>query len=108
MERAYLYIRTPEGEQKLPLGDEPITVGRHPENVIVLTDVKSSRFHCTIHKTQKGVAIRDLNSRNGTKVNGRPISAAFLNRGDVVTIGATQMRLLLPGDAEDIPVELED
>jgi type II secretory ATPase GspE/PulE/Tfp pilus assembly ATPase PilB-like protein len=108
MESAYLYIRTPEGEQKLPLGDEPITVGRHPENVIVLTDVKSSRFHCTIHKTQKGVAIRDLNSRNGTKVNGRPISAAFLDRGDVVTIGATQMRLLLPGDAEDIPVELED
>jgi len=99
MERPFLLISTPSGQKKVVLGDQPLTIGRHPENLVVLADTQASRFHCVIEKSPRGFLVRDLDSRNGTKVNGQPIRVVYLGRGDVIRIGLTEMRLIVPGQA---------
>lgn len=94
MSEAYLEIVTPQGTHKLPLTDDAITIGRHPDNVLVLQDHEASRFHCVIEKVPEGYRVRDLDSRNGTKLNGQPMRAAIMLPGDHVTVGATTMRIV--------------
>ncbi|OBJ52771.1 hypothetical protein A9W95_19780 [Mycobacterium sp. 1423905.2] len=66
------------------------TVGRASSNDIVLDDGLVSRIHAVLVSTSAGVEIRDVNSRNGTFVNGSRIGRALLRNGDIVTIGNTQ------------------
>ena len=99
MDRPYLAVKTPEGEQtKVLIGDEPLTVGRHPQNLLVITDSQASRFHCVFEKTPKGFILKDLDSRNGTKVNGERVKAAYISPRDVIKIGTTEIQLV-PGGA---------
>jgi len=93
MERLYLTISSAAGTRSIVAGPQPISVGRHPQNTLVLTDDQASRFHCVIQNTDSGLLVKDLDSRNGTKINGQRVSTAFLRPGDVLTIGATQIRL---------------
>ncbi|WP_253875542.1 ATP-binding cassette domain-containing protein, partial [Mycobacterium asiaticum] len=62
-------------------------IGRAPENDIVVNDVLASRYHATLTPTPVGAEIRDLDSINGTFVNGIRVGSAILSEGDVVTIG---------------------
>ncbi len=63
-----------------------MTIGRAPENDIVVSDVLASRQHATLIPTPLGLEIRD-NSINGTFVNGTRVGSAILSDDDVVTIG---------------------
>jgi ABC-type multidrug transport system ATPase subunit/predicted component of type VI protein secretion system len=63
-----------------------MTIGRAPENDIVISDVLASRQHATLIPTTLGMEIRD-NSINGTFVNGTRVGSAILSDDDVVTIG---------------------
>lgn len=63
------------------------TIGRTPDNDIVVSDVLASRHHARVSTGQSGLVIADLNSVNGTFVNGRRVGQAQLTDGDVVTIG---------------------
>lgn len=65
------------------------TVGRSSTNDIVLDDGLVSRVHAILVSTSAGVEIRDINSRNGTFVNGSRVGRALLRNGDIVTIGNT-------------------
>src|SRR5688500_15998271 len=99
MDRPYLAVKTPEGGQtKVLIRDEPLTVGRHPQNLLVITDSQASRFHCVFEKTPKGCILKDLDSRNGTKVNGERVKAAYISPRDVIKIGTTEIQLV-PGGA---------
>jgi adenylate cyclase len=64
-------------------------IGRGYENSIVLNDNLSSREHAMIRRNASGFCIlTDLGSRNGTRLNGRPVSSAVqLTDGDIVQIG---------------------
>jgi ABC transport system ATP-binding/permease protein len=64
-----------------------VTVGRTPDNDVVVADVLASRHHATVVPTDRGMEIRDGGTVNGTFVNGVRIEAAPLHDGDVVTIG---------------------
>ncbi|MEM1329802.1 MAG: ATPase, T2SS/T4P/T4SS family [Planctomycetota bacterium] len=76
----------------IDLLDKPITIGRHPDNVLRVLDQKSSRNHAVIGLLGSGSpAVQDLGSRNGTFVNGDQVQKARLNAGDVVTIGDTEL-----------------
>lgn len=80
--------------QPLPIGDDPVTIGRHPDNILRLLDAKSSRHHATVTVKVPGeiAVVKDLNSRNGTMVNGDPVSGSReLKEGDVITIGDTDL-----------------
>ena len=73
----------------ITLESDPITIGRHPDNLIVLRqDDLASRFHCVVEPTgNEGAIVKDLGSRNGTRVNDVPIRDAPLNDGDVLVVG---------------------
>jgi ABC transport system ATP-binding/permease protein len=63
------------------------TVGRAPDNDIVITDVLASDYHAYVVPTAQGVQIVDVTGTNGTFVNGQQVKHAILGDGDVVTIG---------------------
>ncbi|MFM1726216.1 ATP-binding cassette domain-containing protein [Rhodococcus sp. PAM 2766] len=77
----------PAPHQTLPAG--ALTIGRAPDNDIVVPDVLASRRHAIVHHTPSGLELDDLGSVNGTFVGGARVSRARLTDGDVVTIGNT-------------------
>ena len=65
-------------------------VGRSNDNPIVVGDINASRKHAELRYEDDGTwSIIDLNSTNGTQVNGRRVGSARLNPGDRITIGTT-------------------
>ncbi len=72
----------------VPLADRPLAIGRHPDNDIPINDNVASRFHCVVEQDKSGrYVLRDLGSRNGTRLNGQQVSETKLSEGDVITIG---------------------
>ena len=65
----------------------PITIGREDDNVIRLNDERVSRFHAKIQHDGDRVILTDLDSTNGTRVNGHPIQIHVLQPGDLLWIG---------------------
>jgi general secretion pathway protein E len=92
----YLEVHTPDGRRQVPVGDQPVTIGRHPENTVVISDPASSRRHCVIEKNGTGWRLRDLNSSNGTRLNGLVVETCRILPGDIVTIGGTRIVLVAP------------
>ena len=91
----YLEVSTPRGAVRVELGGEPLTIGRQIANRLVLDDAEASRFHCVVERVAGGsFRVRDLGSRNGTKVNGKIVKTALLRDADVIQIGQTQMKLV--------------
>jgi ABC-type multidrug transport system ATPase subunit/pSer/pThr/pTyr-binding forkhead associated (FHA) protein len=76
---------------------ERLTVGRDPSNDVVLDDPNVSRFHAEIVRSGERVELRDLGSRNGTRVNGSPAPSAILAAGSEIGIGS--YRLIFDGDS---------
>ena len=70
-----------------PLKPEQTTLGRHPTNDIVLALDSISRFHARIDCRGDFYIIQDLNSSNGTFVNGERITQLAVHHGDYVTFG---------------------
>jgi len=77
------------------VGDLPLTIGRSPDVDVVVNDANVSRQHAEVWRTSEGVAIRDLQSTNGTFVNGHRVSAVSLSPRDDVTVGASHFRIEL-------------
>ena len=81
--------------RSFPVGDVPLIIGRSPEVAVVVNDANVSRQHAEVWRTAEGVAVRDLQSTNGTYVNGHRISAVSLSPRDDVTVGALHFRIEL-------------
>src|SRR5690348_11411276 len=97
-----LEIRDGLGQRQVPLGDVPLTIGRHHDNRLVIADDKASRFHCVINKTPTGLTVRDLGSSNGTALNGKLLKEeSKLTAGDTLIVGKTRMKVLGNGQAEE-------
>ena len=71
---------------------KPVTIGRDQTASISLEDGECSRIHCAIRYWDDMFVIRDMNSRNGTFVNGQQIEVARLNPDDVIRVGATVIK----------------
>jgi hypothetical protein len=65
----------------------PLTMGREDENNIQLNDDRISRFHARLQDHSGRVILTDLDSTNGTRVNGHPIQMRVLQVGDVIAVG---------------------
>ncbi len=74
------------------------SMGRAEENDLVLADPRASRFHAEIERAPSGYVIRDLESTNGTIVQGRRIRERLLEDGNTITVGDTEMRFGLITD----------
>ncbi len=74
--------------------EQTITIGRAPDNQLVLRDPASSWRHCTVAPRDFGAVVRDLGSTHGTEVNGIRISTeTMLVKDDQLGIGDTILRL---------------
>lgn len=90
----YLHILAGEyAGRREPLSGT-LSIGRAPENDIVLSDPRVSRHHAAIGRDGDGFFLVDRGSSNGTWVSGRRINGrAGLAPGAVITIGSNQIRL---------------
>ncbi len=73
------------------LEGSPVTIGRSPENDIVVDDRRVSRRHADMEHVEGRWIIRDLGSTNGSAVNGRLVRQAALRDGDRVSIGGFEV-----------------
>jgi serine phosphatase RsbU (regulator of sigma subunit) len=90
MANLYIYPKTGE-PSAFPLGTRRVTIGRAAANDIVLSDQFSSSCHAVIAPTERGYALVDQGSKNGTFVNGRRVTGEIdLARGDEIHIGSTR------------------
>jgi len=81
----------------------PVTIGREEGNLIQLNDERVSRFHVKIQQDVDKFVLTDLESTNGTKVNGEEIQVRILRYGDMVNVGQS---VLLFGSPEQISKRL--
>jgi hypothetical protein len=100
-------IRVESTGQVIPLGDHVTTVGRGLGADVRLDDPSVSRLHAEIVRRGPYYYVTDLGlSRNGTRVNGRPVARRVLDDGDVLSFGAARCRVEgLP--QEDLAAETE-
>ena len=77
----------------------PVTIGREEGNTIQLNDERVSRFHVKIQSDHERLVLTDLESTNGTKVNGEDIQLRILKYGDMITVGKS---VLLFGSRDEI------
>ncbi|MFN0061025.1 MAG: sigma 54-interacting transcriptional regulator [Myxococcaceae bacterium] len=94
----------PDKGRKVRTLDSLVRVGTDPSNDLVLSDPTISRRHAEIERTERGLILRDVGSRNGTVLDGRTIVAAFLKPGDKVLLGKT--RIVIKRDAEATDIEV--
>lgn len=86
-----------------------LRVGRAPNNDLILNIGNVSRFHAVFTASSSGVVLSDLNSKNGTLVNGRRINTPVnLETGDVIDIGPARITVKLKiGGEQTNPVDLQ-
>ncbi len=77
----------------------PVTVGREEGNLVQLNDERVSRYHLKIQEDHDKVVLTDLESTNGTKVNGEEIQLRILRYGDLISVGRS---VLLFGSPDEI------
>ncbi len=82
----------------------PITIGREDGNSVQLNDERISRFHLKIQEDQAKLVLTDLESTNGTRVNGEDTQLRILRFGDVISVGKS---VLLFGTRGQIAGRLE-
>jgi len=71
----------------------PVTIGREEGNTIQLNDERVSRFHVKIQEDNDKLVLTDLESTNGTKVNGEDIQLRILRVGDMIALGRSTLLL---------------
>jgi pSer/pThr/pTyr-binding forkhead associated (FHA) protein len=81
----------------------PVTIGREEGNTIQLNDERVSRFHVKIQHDHDQLVLTDLESTNGTKVNGEDIQLRILRFGDLISVGRS---VLLFGSRDQIAERL--
>lgn len=74
-----------------PAHDQEGTLGRDESCTIRINDYLVSRRHCSLASTSNGILLTDLDSANGTYVNGRRVAKIWLEEGDLVTVGNTDL-----------------
>src|ERR1700746_345091 len=77
----------------------PVTIGREEGNILRLNDERVSRFHAKVQFDNSEIILTDLESTNGTRVNGNVVQIRRLKPGDRVGIGRS---LLLFGSEQEI------
>lgn len=94
-------------ERQLPSGQPetvevrafPFTLGRSEECDYQLDSSRVSREHAEIIRTPSGLVVRDLGSRNGTRVNGQSPDRYCLQDGDLISVADVEITFYVPGPA---------
>jgi len=86
-------VRVREGDERreLSLGPEPLAIGRDAQNDLVVDDRRVSRKHAEIRLRLGRYTLYDLQSTNGTFVNGRRVAEVVLSNGDRINVGGVEL-----------------
>jgi two-component system, NtrC family, response regulator HydG len=90
-----LVLRMPDGREHVLMTS--ISIGQSSKNDITIRDEATSRRHCVIDIFGTRAVVRDLESTNGTFVNGARVSSAELHAGATLMVGATRIRVGVQG-----------
>ncbi len=87
----YIYQIHSDGSalRRWKLGDTPLVVGRDAGVTVRIPDYRMSARHFTIFPERGGFVLEDIDSKNGTWINGVRIRRARLNTGDLIVAGHT-------------------
>jgi pSer/pThr/pTyr-binding forkhead associated (FHA) protein len=99
---ARLAIHNASSTWEATLDGDVLSIGRLPENDVAIDSPRASRRHARIERTAAGYLLRDLNSNNGTTVNGRRVTTHRLEDCDTIRIGGTQMTFKAGFAEEDL------
>src|SRR5437667_11384416 len=69
------------------------TVGRLEDNAFQIAESSVSSHHCELDRRGGEIVVKDLNSTNGTFINGEKITEAVLKPGQILRLGQVEMRL---------------
>ena len=92
-ERVYVFLllRKEGKPRKVIVWDTPdISLGRAPENDVVVEDSEASREHATFYRSDAGHSVRNQSMSNQTYVNGEPVNSHALQNKDVVKVAETE------------------
>ncbi|HLJ28540.1 MAG TPA: FHA domain-containing protein [Candidatus Angelobacter sp.] len=73
--------------KEVSLAQDPLTIGRLPDNVLQIDNLAVSGHHAKIYRDQDHYVVEDLGSLNGTYVNNQRVGKSALKSGDQITIG---------------------
>jgi len=90
----YLEVQGLEQTLLIPLGEQPMHIGRGLAAELHLDENSVSRRHAILVPGAEGAQILDDRSANGTIVNGRRVQQAQLSNGDVIALGRVTLRYL--------------
>ncbi len=94
-------------EYPIPPTQTSVTVGRKPDNDIVIDNPVVSGHHARILKVADSFFVEDLNSTNGTFIAGKKILKSGLNHGDEITIGSHTILFIDEGQKPSASPKLE-
>lgn len=101
-----LIITTSAGSEVThELGEDQITIGRLPDNILQIEDGSVSSHHAQLTVTGGDYHLEDLNSTNGTRVNGQTVQEAQLQDGDKIRFGKVEAIYTseIPSEAQPLP-----
>jgi pSer/pThr/pTyr-binding forkhead associated (FHA) protein len=82
-----------DGRPDIFVGRTLVVIGRHPRCDVQLDSLQVSRHHCCLIEANGAVLVRDLGSKNGTRINGQRVGSARLGPGDVLSFAHHRFRL---------------
>lgn len=84
-------ISGPDEKKKFDLNQKSTQIGKKEDCDIVLLDNTVSRHHIAIEMTSDSYLLKDLESTNGTYINGLKVKEAYLTPGDIIKIGNSEI-----------------
>jgi Nif-specific regulatory protein len=85
----------------IPIGDDPVSIGREGSNTLCLNDPAVSGRHCRIHRRNGAYELIHLKNDSGTFVNGVPVGRKVLSDGETIRVGDSE--LLFVAREDDSP-----
>jgi pSer/pThr/pTyr-binding forkhead associated (FHA) protein len=79
------------------------TIGRVEDNTFHIADPSISSHHCEVQLRGSDIVIRDLNSTNGTFINGNKIEESILKAGQILRLGQVELKLEVEGATTSAP-----
>jgi pSer/pThr/pTyr-binding forkhead associated (FHA) protein len=78
-------------KQLLPVTRETIKIGRHPENDLIITDPRVSRWHAQLRFEEGDFVIYDMDAKFGVAVNNELVKRCVLSSGDTISLANTPL-----------------
>jgi len=97
-----LVLLKKNGSRKVfPLPSEITTIGRRRSCDLHIPLASVSKKHCQLHLDSGVLKLRDLGSRNGTNLNGKPVEEAVIQSGDFIEVGPLRFQVQIDNQPKD-------